>query len=109
MSPEQDILMASPETDSTIVLTPDLGLADNEVFYGQSLENKALTGWAGWYRDSAGSVYVICRDQDGYLVFLPNGRGNHAWANGYSWAAVKSAYGLNGVAAFQSRSNVRCR
>ena len=47
-----------------------------------------------YYYDYNKNTYKICKDNDGYLVYKPNG-GVDAHGTGYTWSDVKSQYGIN--------------
>ncbi|GAB5376911.1 MAG: hypothetical protein AcusKO_33730 [Acuticoccus sp.] len=94
--------------ESDIIDAFDAGNADGDRYYFDS-EGRPLRctrPWTGWYRRS-GSVWKICKDQDGYRVRKPNG-GIDSWGTGYSWSDVKSSYGLAGIGAYKSTCGPAC-
>ena len=104
-----DFSEETPRNDTSIMSTLEIGFWDDEVaIIVEKIDFRACTtAWTGWYRHPRGRVYKICKDKDGYLVFKPGG-GIDAWGRGYTWREVKSAYGLAGVRAYQSRCGQKC-
>jgi hypothetical protein len=110
MEKYEDLIKMSSQTDSEIKLTPENEISDNEVVYntdnGQIKCN--APSWTGWYRARNGDIYIICKNVNtGYRVWLPGGS-THSWGVGYTWTDVKSAYGVSGVTAYQSRCGGVC-
>ncbi len=94
-----------------VIKVPEL-LQDNDIA-GIIEDLELLTtskSWTGWYvHPKSSENWIICKDDDGYLVFKPSG-GQDAWGNGYTWREVKSNYGLDGVAYYKKRvSELGCR
>lgn len=104
-----DFSEETPEKDSSIKATVNIGQWDNDVAIVVEASELApcYEAWTGWYRHPRGGTYKICKDSDGYLVHKPGG-GVDAWGRGYTWRDVKSGYGLAGVNAYQSRCGGSC-